>query len=419
MKLQKKQNIKSGLLKSLILLFLLTAGTTSRAELPIPPHWSGDVILNSNIKVKIQLNFAETSPGKYSVTLDSPEQGVKGIPGVVNSLSASGFSISVPKISLSFSGKIFDSDGIKKCSGTFRQVTIKLPLVLSAVETKVVRTQTPEPPFPYITKEVSFENPSGNAVLKGTLTLPSSYYEGTPIALLVSGSGLQNRDEEIFDHKPFAVIADYLAKIGIGTLRYDDRGFGESTGDGENATTADFASDAAAGIKYLRDIEKFNKVGVIGHSEGASIAFMLSNSEVKPDFIVGIGTPAVKGERILKEQLARSLGQTGAQTSISNLRQQGNPWILYFLDYDPSEDIRSASCPVLVIYGEKDTQVSPALNFEAFKTLLPEATVIVYPELNHLMQHAKTGNADEYYQIEETFSPEVLSEIGKFIQKNR
>lgn len=390
------------------------------AALPIAPQWSGDLMLSPQNSLKIVLNLTEEENGKYSVTLDSPEQGAYGIPGVVNYLTADSLDISVPSLTVRYAATLKNTPEGAWAMGDFKQGMLSLPLVmLPGGITKPIRPQTPQPPFPYQTKEVSFENPEGGSKLSGTLTIPANAYEGTPVVLMVTGSGLQNRDEEIFDHKPFEVIADYLARIGIATLRYDDRGYGNSTGDGENATTADFASDAKAGLRYLRDKGEFGKVGILGHSEGASVAFMLGNTKETPDFIIGIGTPAVKGETILRDQLRRTLGDAGASEAIKNIRMAGNPWMTYFLDYDPASDIKGTHCPVFAVYGEKDVQVSPSLNKNRFHELQPTATVKEYPELNHLMQHAETGIPEEYYKIEETIAPEVLSDIGRFILQNR
>lgn len=403
----------------LLMFFLGLSVFEANAELPIAPRWTGEITLNPDIKIKIRFNFKEDSPGKYSVTLDSPEQGVTGMPGVINSISAKGFDVAVPKISLRYTATIVDTDEGKVANGIFNQITVTTPLIMLPGDDKAVRPQTPQPPFPYTERDVSFSNPEDGTILRGTLTLPSSYYEGTPVVVLVSGSGLQNRDEEIFEHRPFAVIADYLARIGIGTLRYDDRGFGESGGDATNATTRDFALDAKGALKFLKEEMKFNKVGILGHSEGATIAFILANSDFKPDFIIGMGTPAVKGELILLEQLEDSLGKTAAKDALEKAKEDPNPWLAYFLEYDPSHDIGNTACPVLALYGDKDRQVSVKLNKDAFVRLQPDAQVIVFPDLNHLMQHCKTGKPDEYYKIEETISPEVLSEIARFIQKNR
>lgn len=398
-------------LAAMILVFPLTAFIAG-AALPLAPQWSGELDVPGGVKLRLVLNFTEDSVDNFKVTLDSPDQGANGIEGKVNYLSADSIDVSVPQLYVRYKASV-DSE---VADGIFQQGMMALPLRLTPGEVKAVRPQTPQPPFPYATEEVTFENPSGSSLLSGTLTLPEKMTGETPVVLMVTGSGLQNRDEEMFGHKPFAVIADYLARNGIASLRYDDRGFGQSTGDVTKATTMDFASDAEAGLQFLKSDGRFGKVGVIGHSEGASISFILANMEIKPDFVIGIGTPAVKGEIILESQLRDRGGEAAAQEGMKQVRAMANPWMNYFLEYDPAEDIKGAKVPVFAIYGEKDRQVSPLLNLWKFRRLQPKATVKVYSGLNHLMQHAETGAPEEYARIEETIAPEVMEDIVVFIK---
>ena len=244
------------------------------------------------------------------------------------------------------------------------------------------------------------------------------------VVLLVSGSGQQNRDEELFEHKPFLVIADYLARQGIATLRYDDRATGASVGgEVKNATTEDFSRDAAAGLDFLRGRKAFAKIGLLGHSEGGSIAFMLA-AKKKTDFIVTLAGPGVKGDTLLAAQGNRILSLSGmpADMTVEKYRQQQAvqemPWIKWFIDYDPSDDIRQTRCPVFALNGERDCQVISSQNLTAIQKLLPKSKqnlIKEYPALNHLFQHSTTGLVAEYGQIEETISPEVLSDIAQWI----
>ncbi len=200
-------------------------------------------------------------------TIDSPDQGIKRIPAKLERTEI-GIKVSVSSINASYEGtKMGES-----ITGIFKQHGQSFPLTLKPGSMKRNRPQTPVAPFPYQTQEVSFNN--GDAVLKGTLVLPQNHTEKTPVLLMVTGSGLQNRDEEVFEHKPFAVIADALARQGIATLRYDDRGFGESTGDLVNVTTEVLKNDALAGVELLR--KQFKHVGILGHSEGGTIGLMLA-----------------------------------------------------------------------------------------------------------------------------------------------
>jgi len=244
--------------------------------------------------------------------------------------------------------------------------------------------------------------------------------------LMVTGSGQENRDEEIFNHKPFLVIADYLARHGVATLRYDDRGFGKSTGgDVEHATTLDFMRDAASGIDFLRASKQFGKVGILGHSEGGSIAFMLG-AKGKVDFVISMAGVGVKGDTALTAQANKILELTGQSMRFSTHQYRMNaiikrsPWLNFFIDYDPSADISKTLCPVMAINGSRDIQVISSLNLAGIKAHLkpnPKNIIKEYPSLNHLFQHCKAGNVSEYRMIEETISPEVLEDIVRFVKQ--
>lgn len=246
--------------------------------------WSGKLDVQG-AKLSLVFHLDEENP-----TMDSPDQGAKGIPIEVTRAATGNITIKVPSIGATYEGLWL----IKQIVGTFKQMGASLPLTLTPGEEKLNRPQTPKGPFPYTQEEVSFSN--GDAVLKGTLVLPEGCTRNTPVLIMVTGSGLQNRDEVFYEHRPFAVIADAFARTGIATLRYDDRGFGESTGDIINCTTEDLKNDALVGIGLLR--ERFDKVGVIGHSEGSTIALMLA-AEKKADFIVSLAGMVVSGKETL------------------------------------------------------------------------------------------------------------------------
>jgi hypothetical protein len=264
--------------------------------------------------------------------------------------------------------------------------------------------------------------------MAGTLTYPVGYNKQAKqkaiVVLFVSGSGQQNRDEELMNHKPFLVIADYLARQGIATLRYDDRATGQSTGgDVKNATSEDFARDAAAGLDFLRTKKAFSKVGILGHSEGGLIAFLLGTQK-KTDFIVSLAGPGVKGDTLLAAQSNRILSLNGqpANMTVEKYRQTvaslQNPWLQWFNDHDPSDDIRQTRCPVFALNGDRDCQVISSLNLPAIKRLLPASKknlIKEYPGLNHLFQHSTTGLPNEYSGIEETISEEVLNDIAQWL----
>ena len=370
----------------------------------------------------IVLHVNCNAQGKAECTLDSPDQGAKGIAVETDYCSSDSISISLASLALSFQGKLKGDEIV----GTFTQGQ-SFPLVLKRGEEKLNRPQNPVAPYPYKTEEVAFKNVADGATLVGTLSYPVGYKKGkTPVVLMVTGSGQENRDEEIFDHKPFLVIADYLARHGVATLRYDDRGFGKSTGgDVEHATTLDFMRDAASGVDFLRTSKQFGKVGILGHSEGGSIAFMLG-AKGKVDFIISMAGIGVKGDTALTAQANKILELTGQSMRFSTHQYRMNaiiersPWLNFFIDYDPSGDISKTLCPVMAINGSRDVQVIPSLNLMGIKAhLKPNSKNIIkeYPSLNHLFQHCKTGNVLEYRMIEETISPEVLEDIVRFIKQ--
>lgn len=405
--------------------------------------WSGKLDVQGT-KISIVFHLDEENP-----TIDSPDQGAKGIPIEVTRTATGSITIKVPSIGATYEGLWL----IKQIVGTFKQMGASLPLTLTPGEEKLNRPQTPVGPFPYTTEEVSFAN--GDAVLKGTLVLPEGYGRKTPVLIMVTGSGLQNRDEEIYEHKPFAVIADALARAGIATLRYDDRGFGESTGDLVNCTTEDLKADALAGIDLLR--KRFDKVGVIGHSEGGTIALMLA-AENKADFIVSLSGMVVSGKETLLWQNRVSLATAGipAETidsyckaletvfdastagmplpSISQfdlpaalsqnlsavMRQLSMPYLKHFVTLDVRPLLGVISCPVLALNGTKDMQVDADSNLGALRIGLPDKPcnkLEAVEGVNHLFQHCRTGMPTEYRDIEETFAPEVLETLVEWFSK--
>ena len=351
-------------------------------------------------------------------TLDSPQQNAKDIPTEVLCLTADSLHISVPSIGASYSARL-QNDTLR---GTFVQRGSSIPLSMTRGVYEAVRPQTPKPPFPYTTEEVTFTNNKAEATLAGTLCWPA-HADRPPVVLMVTGSGQQNRDEEIMLHKPFAVLSDYLARHGIASLRYDDRGFGHSVGgDAKNATTLDLADDAAAGIEWLRSSKRFSQVGILGHSEGGSIAFMLGSRQAV-DFIVSLAAPGVQGDSLLLAQNKALLGPLAEMMTIESVRVNsllsGSAWLRFFIDYNPQPDIAGTTCPVFALNGSRDRQVVASQNLTAINSILPKNSRNLskeYPELNHLFQHCTTGHPDEYGSIEETIAEEVLDDIANWIK---
>ena len=385
---------------------LLTASTINAQNL----NGSFTGKLNAGMaKLTIVLNIADDG----TATMESPDQADMKIPATVDFLSSDSVAVSIAMLRASYQGRLVGDE----LQGTFKQSGFSLPLNLKAGTLERRRPQAITGSLPYPTEEVTFRNERDSATLAGTLSLPAG---AKTVLIMVSGSGQQNRDEELMGHKPFAVIADYLARHGIATLRYDDRATGQSVGgDVANATSEDFARDAAAAIDFLRKDKRFKKVGVIGHSEGGLIAFMLG-AQKKVDFIVSLAGPGVCGDSILLKQM--QLG--GQQLTMEKVREtiaaQNNAWLNYFMSYDPTENIRHTKCPILALNGTKDVQVDAGMNLGALRQLLPKNKkncIKAYDGLNHLFQHCTTGMPDEYGQIEETFSEEVLQDIVEWLNK--
>jgi len=407
--------------KIILSICLLCSWAGAFAQKPIEGDWMGKLNLGPQ-SLTIVLHVTCDAQGKAECTLDSPDQGAKGIAVETDYCSSDSISVSLASLALSFQGKLKGDEIV----GTFTQGQ-SFPLVLKRGEEKLNRPQNPVAPYPYKTEEVAFKNVADGATLVGTLSYPIGYKKGrTPVVLMVTGSGQENRDEEIFDHKPFLVIADYLARHGVATLRYDDRGFGKSTGgDVGHATTLDFMRDAASGVDFLRTSKQFGKVGILGHSEGGSIAFMLG-AKGKVDFVISMAGVGVKGDTALTAQANKILELTGQSMRYSTHQYRMNaiikrsPWLNFFIDYDPSADISKTLCPVMAINGSRDVQVISSLNLAGIKAHLkpnPKNIIKEYPSLNHLFQHCKTGNVSEYRMIEETVSPEVLEDIVRFVKQ--
>lgn len=423
----------------MILALMAVAAVTLKAQ---TGAWTGKLKV-SGVELALIFNI-----GEESATLDVPDQGAKDIPVEVSRDAVGGITLNVPAINASFKGLWAG----KVIAGTFTQHGMSFPMTLTPGAPVVRRPQTPVGPFPYATEEVSFSN--GDAVLKGTLTMPADCDRKTPVLVMVTGSGLQNRDEELFGHKPFAVIADAFARAGIATLRYDDRGFGESTGDVVLCTTEDLKNDALAGVKLLRD--RFERVGVIGHSEGGTIALMLAG-ERQVDFAVSLAGMIVSGAETLLAQNRRAFESAGLPESeveafarllsdtFTAIRTRAplpsadnyditdalrknyaaalpsfrTPYMEFFLGLDLSASLSGITCPVMALNGTKDTQVQCDRNIAALEAGLPSnsrSVIRAEDGLNHLFQHCVTGEVSEYKSIEETFSPEVLSEMIAWIK---
>ena len=405
--------------------------------------WNGELNVMGN-KVPLVFNFSTNG-----CTIDSPSQGVNGIQAEKTVKDDGTISVKVGMIGATFEGKMTDGE----IKGTYVQNGFQLPLTLKPGKLVVKRPQTPVPPFPYKEESVSFTN--AQYTFNGTLTLPENYSKNTPVVLMVTGSGQQDRDEELFSHKPFAVIADALARQGIASLRYDDRGWGDKSVNFADFTTDDFRQDAAAAIPLLR--KRFNKVGILGHSEGGTIAMMLA-AEGKADFIVSLAGMAISGKETLIMQNRQAMSAIGLPKetvdsycnsiskaldeiasgkkaneiniddvpqalkpiTIKALQQADTPYIRHFLTVDVGKLLPKIKCPVLALNGTKDTQVDCDANTTRIEKGLANCkhSIKKIDGVNHMFQHCNTGIVTEYQQIEETISPEVLQEVAKWIKLN-
>lgn len=451
------------MLKRILFLLGLCCVTTALGAGPLTGSWTGHLQVTPTNSLRLVMHIDADG----SVELDSPDQGQYGLKSEVKFLEGDSIAIAIPTLSMSYSGVL--TYGMLK--GNFRQGGFSMPLNFIKGGQKVRRPQTPHPPFPYSSEELRIANPSAPGVeLAGTLVVPFEQSERKPMVIFVTGSGLQNRDEELFGHKPFAVIADYLARKGIASFRYDDRGGGKSSGEHSGVTTIDNAGDAHAVLEYFKDDNRFGARGILGHSEGGMVAYMLGSGLMgdSPDFAVSIAGPSVRGDSILAYQneihllasgvnpeiaaqfsqavldcMAYSRSHPGESLSTDTLERifppatnpeplmqelgQGlkslvenqNEWLRWFVNNSPAEYLGKCHIPLLMIYGDLDQQVPPVLNYPAAQKLAPNAQIIVFHGLNHPMQHAVTGQIDEYSKIEETIAPEVLETIAEFILKQK
>ena len=407
--------------KALSVLFALLLSITAFAQNFIG-SWTG-IISAGGSSLHIVFNISQDAEGNTVCTMDSPDQSVKGIPAQIVFESSDSISIRISNLGIEYNGK-FNGDMI---CGVYSQLGLELDLDLKNEQIVYYRPQNPLPPYPYTTEEIEFVNDEANATLSGTITYPVGYIQGkkVPVVVMVTGSGPQNRDSEIYEHKPFLIIADYLARNGYATLRYDDRCVGKSTGRFQAETTKEVAKDAALAVKYLRDTKKFSKIGVLGHSEGGNVAFMLGADKLI-DFAITMAGVGVQGDECLYQQGIAIAKQSGQEYQLTKeqLREYligtMSPWYEFFLDYDPASDISKTTCPVLVMNGEKDLQVIASSNVEAIKGNLPKnkkSQVKIYPGLNHLFQECTTGLPTEYINIEQTISPIVLEDIAAWLKQ--
>lgn len=371
--------------------------------------------VNSLMLTLMQVTEADTT----RFWLGSPDQTEEWFPASKAHYEGDSLAISIKSLHAKLRGH-FEGGAF---SGTFMQGLLARPIAMQrhAGASPYLRPQTPKAPFPYATQEVEFRNPRTPYLFHGTVTRPDAPGR-FPAVILVSGSGAQDRDETIMGHKPFAVVADYLARRGIVALRYDDRGWGSSDTNLYAGTTADFADDARCALEALSALPCVDKsrIGIVGHSEGGMIAEMLA-ADGAASFAVLMAAPAIGGKEVLETQIKKITGKEQDVAAYANdTASMNGRWMSYFYHFQPKPYLRAMRrkrVPVLVMQGLNDCQVLPGPNLKAMRRQLrhKEAKILTYEKLNHLFQHSTTGLPAEYGQIEETISPEALQDMATFI----
>lgn len=457
-------------MRKIVFLVLLSAcGITSSAlAQSLPGDWIGQV--KGGFKVRI--HFEATGSG-FAGKLTNPS----GNETVLDQITSDGTHLhfAVTKLNLSYDGVWDEQEKVWKGNLTFQQV---YPFTLRrataedmgpAVHKRPQEDAVNAAPPPYVQREVRFNNFAGHDQLAGALSLPGG--EGPfPAVVLISGTGHNTRDEDVWGHKVFLVLADALTRKGFAVLRYDKRGVGGSSGDYDAATTADFTSDAQAAVAWLKTQPQINarRIGVLGHSEGGIIAPAVAAADNSVAFVVMIAGPCIRGDKLFVLQSAMTAKAYGAPDDYIDRRKvfdqelysaivsalsasaalerakskvaQGvadklvdaneaetlaeddtTPWERYFLAYDPAPTLARVTVPILVLNGSLDSQVPAKENLAAAREALKNnssATVMELPGMNHLLQDAKTGAPSEYNEIEETMSPAALKIVTDWLSMN-
>ncbi|MGQ4596720.1 alpha/beta fold hydrolase [Nocardia sp. R6R-6] len=444
--------MRSGRLIALTLFViaaLVVACSESNPPEPTTGDWHGAVAVPGQ-PLQVGVSFHDDG----TATVDIPTQGVTGVQLKDVSSDRNGVSFAIPDIpgDPAFRGRY--EAGSDQITGDFTQGGHSFGLALSRGRIEpLARPQEPQPPFPYRSEEVTYRN--GDITIAGTLTEPQGAGP-FPAILLISGSGPQDRNEELLRHKPFLLLADTFTRAGYAVLRTDDRGVGRTTGKLDDANYTDLAGDAAAGVRFLRAHPEIDpaRVGLFGHSEGGYLAPLVA---AHPDsgvaFAILMAGPGVPGSDVLVEQTrliatadgappdqvntqVREVSELAALLKAGDLagakdlaRRQNqalpadrrvpdeqaaaqiSPYLAALVGYDPAPALAALRIPVLAFFGDKDLQVPAAQNEQPMRDHLaadPDATVHVFPGLNHLMQPTETGRPSEYGSIHTTIAPEVL-----------
>lgn len=434
----------------------------------IEGDWQG--ALNTGaLKLRIGLHISKDAAGNLTAKLDSIDQSVMGLPVKTATLTGNRLILDIPVMHGSFEGTV-NADA-SEIAGTLTQA-VALPLTFKRVDhvETLNRPQEPKPPFPYDAVDVAYEN--NGIKLAGTLTIPRG--SGPfPAALLITGSGPENRDEAIFGHKPFLVIADHLTRHGIAVLRLDDRGVGQSTGNSTMTSIEVMASDVLTGIRFLKGRKEIDgsRIGVIGHSEGGIVGPLAASQSPDIAFVVMLAGTGVTGEQVMylqSELVIRSEGGSDAvaaenhklqelifkvlhqekdekdpQVVIQKLREAwkadrgsdapkpmeaqfasiSSAEMRSFILFNPADALRKVKVPVLAMNGSRDVQVPALQNLPRIVAELtlggnPDVTAVELPGLNHLFQHCKTCAPTEYGTLEETFSLGALEIMTEWLTRH-
>lgn len=427
--------------------------------------WIGTLALGPQ-NLRVVFNIKQDDNKKLTATLDSPDQGAMDIPVESVTIKNDSIIFNVTAIGGIYSG-MFNKDS-NTFIGELKQSGMTFPLNLKKGNSVVLnRPQTPVKPYPYKEEEVLIENKNDNLTLSGTFTKPEG--DGQfPVAIMITGSGPEDRDEAVFGHKPFLILSDYLTRRGFAILRCDDRGTGKSTGKYKGATADDFASDVKVQIDYLktRDDIDVSRIGLIGHSEGGVIAPLVASERSDVGFIVMIAGPGINffeilmaqdsltdlAEGVSEEKIAHSrevnkrvfsmLKQTSDSaaariklkeiftemkvdegTAAQQMSMLTSPWFRWYINYEPSVTLQKVKCPVLAVNGEMDVQVPAKADLDAIEDALRKGgnknyQVVMLPGLNHVLQKCTKCSVSEYSQIEETMNPVALKTIGDWMVKN-
>jgi pimeloyl-ACP methyl ester carboxylesterase len=455
--------------RKIAFLILLTGFVLVTAALP--QEIAGDWIGQLNGSFKVRIHIVVTSSG-YSGYLTNPS----GNETAFDQITCDGVHLhfAVTKLSLSYDGVWNEQQKVWSGNLTFQQV---YPLILKRATpadlAPVVHKRPQEDaiaagPTPYLQRDVRFNNLAGLNQIAGTLSMPKG--EGPfPAVVLISGTGHNTRDEDVWGHKVFVILADALSRNGIAVLRYDKRGVGGSTGSYDAATTADFISDAEAAVTWLKTRPQIavDHIGLLGHSEGGIIAPAVAAADKSVAFVVMLAGPTIRGDKLFVLQSAMTAKAYGAPDDYIARRKifdqelydailsapsdvmaldrakvvvakgvaekivdpneaetlpqdDTRPWERYFLAYDPAPILAKLTVPVLALNGSLDVQVPAREDLAAAREALKtnsKATVIELPGMNHLLQEAKTGAPNEYNDIEETMSPTALKIITDWVIK--